>query len=246
MNATGMIPSQASEEQELQRQREALASLESRIAELEPQLTTLRIEMRDFETRYLSVIGNRYDQLAEIEKEIARIQGLDLEEVEEEISLADDEVGCGQNRLHGDKLKKLYREVARKFHPDLASCDQERLHRNQLMVEVNRAYETGAAEQLEQLLEAGASLEKIESSGAMSAELILLVRRVADAKERLVALEADLADITSAELHKLKLRVENAATFGVDLFSDLLLQVDRQIAKAENRLHALMGVMMTK
>ena len=244
MNATGMIPSQASEEQELQRQREALASLESRIAELEPQLTRLRVEMRDFESRYLSIIGNRYDQLAEIEKEIARIQGLDIEE-EEEISLAEDEVGCGQNRFHGDKLKKLYREVARKFHPDLASCDQERLHRNQLMVEVNRAYETGAAEQLQQLLEAGASLESIESSGAMSAEMILLVRRVADAKERLVALEADLAEITSAELYKLKLRVENADAFGVDLFSDLILQVDRQITKAENRLHALQGVMMT-
>lgn len=244
MNATGMIPSQASEEQELQRQREALASLESRIAELEPRLTNLRGEMRDFESRYLSIIGNRYDQLAEIEKEIARIQGLDIEE-EEEMSLAEDEVGCGQNRFHGDKLKKLYREVARKFHPDLASCDQERLHRNQLMVEVNRAYETGAAEQLQQLLEAGASLESIESSGAMSAEMILLVRRVADAKERLVALEADLAEITSAELYKLKLRVENADAFGVDLFSDLILQVDRQITKAENRLHALQGVMMT-
>ncbi len=240
-----MIPSQASEEQELGRSREELASLEARIADLEPQLAALRADMRGFESRYLSVIGDRYDQLAEIEKEIARLQGLEFDE-EEDLSLADDEVGCGQNRLHSDKLKKLYREVARKFHPDLTSCDQERMHRTQLMVEVNRAYEMGAEDRLQQLLEAGVGLESIESGVAMSAERILLVRRIADARERLAALEADLDEITSAELYKLKLRVENADSFGVDLFSDLLLQVDRQIAKANNRLHALQGVMMTK
>lgn len=245
MSATGMIPSQASEEQELGRSREELASLEARIADLEPQLAALRADMRGFESRYLSVIGDRYDQLAEIEKEIARLQGLEFDE-EEDLSLADDEVGCGQNRLHSDKLKKLYREVARKFHPDLTSCDQERMHRTQLMVEVNRAYEMGAEDRLQQLLEAGVGLESIESGVAMSAERILLVRRIADARERLAALEADLDEITSAELYKLKLRVENADSFGVDLFSDLLLQVDRQIAKANNRLHALQGVMMTK
>ncbi|MFN0085292.1 MAG: J domain-containing protein [Blastocatellia bacterium] len=239
-----MIPSHATEEGELRRSREDLASLETRIAEIEPRLAALRAEMRAFESRYLSVIGNRYDELAGIEKEIARLQGLDAEE--EDLSVADDEVGCGQNRFHGDKLKKLYREVARRFHPDLTSCDQERLHRNQLMVEVNRAYETGAEDRLRQLLEAGAGRESIESGGAMSAERILLVRRLAETRERLAALDADLAEITSAELYKLKLRVENADAMGVDLFSDLLLQVDRQIAKAQNRLHALQGVMMTK
>ena len=79
----------------------------------------------------------------------------------------------------------------------------------------------------------------------MSAEMILIVRRIADAKERLVSLESDAAEITSSELYRLKLRVENADAMGVDLFADLLAQVDRQITKAGNRLHALQSVMMT-
>jgi hypothetical protein len=244
MNTTGLVLSRTTEERELQGLRGELAALEAAIAEQEPALAALRLQMRAFESRYLSVIGDRYEQLAGIEKEIATLQGLEWDEGDE-MSLADDEVGCGQNRIHSDKLKKLYREVARKFHPDLTSCDQERLHRTQLMVEVNRAYEAGAAEKLAQLLEAGEGLESIEANGAMSAEMILLVRKIAEARERLVALESGAADITSSELYRLKLRVENAGAMGVDLFTDLIAQVDRQIAKAENRLQALQGVMLT-
>ena len=113
------------------------------------------------------------------------------------------------------------------------------------MVEVNRAYESGAEDKLQQLLEAGANLEDIESNGSISAEMILIIRKIAEAKERLAALGADVDEITSSELYKLKLRVDNAEAMGVDLFTDLIAQVDRQIAKARNRLNALQSVMMT-
>jgi hypothetical protein len=241
MNATGLIQTQG---EDAQKRREELAALEARFAECEPLLAQLRAEMRVFESRYLSIIGDRYDRLSEIEKEIARLQGLEIDE-DEEMSLADDEVGCGQNRFHSDKLKKLYREVARKFHPDLTSCSQERMHRNQLMVEANRAYEAGAEAKLRELLEAGESLAAASSEQAMPAEMILLLRRIAEVKEKLVAMESDIAEITSSELYRLKLRVDQADQLGVDLFTDLLAQVDRQILKAENRLHALQSVMMT-
>lgn len=239
-----MVPSQLSEEQALLKKREELAELESKHAERESQLANLQSDLRAFESRYLNIVGQRYDELAEIEKEIAKLQGLDVED-DEAGSLADDEVGCGQNRFHSDKLKKLYREVARKFHPDLSSCPQERQHRHQLMVEINRAYETGAEDRLQELLEAGEGLEKIEISGAMSAEMILIVRRIAEAKQRLAQIESDAEEITASEIYKLKLRVENSEAMGIDLFADLVAQVDRQIKKARNRLEHLQGVMLT-
>jgi hypothetical protein len=244
MSASGLVPSQLSEEQELQRRREELSELESQFARRESELANLQSDLRAFESRYLSVVGNRYDELAEIEKEIAKIQGLEVDD-EESSLLAEDEVGCGQNRFHSDKLKKLYREVARKFHPDLTACEQERFHRHQLMVEINRAYETGAEDRLQELLEAGEGLENVEASGAMSAEMILLVRQIAEAKRRLAKIEADVAEITASEIFKLKLRVENSEALGIDLFADLVAQVDRQIKKARNRLEHLQGVMMT-
>jgi len=239
-----LVPSQLTEEQELQGRREELSELESQFARRESELANLQSDLRAFESRYLSVVGNRYDELAEIEKEIAKIQGLEVGD-EESSSLADDEVGCGQNRFHSDKLKKLYREVARKFHPDLTGCEQERFHRHQLMVEINRAYETGAEDRLQELLEAGEGLDSVEASGAMSAEMILLVRRIAEAKQQLARIEADVAEIIASEIYKLKLRVENSEAMGIDLFADLVAQVDRQIRKARNRLEHLQGVMLT-
>jgi DNA repair exonuclease SbcCD ATPase subunit len=226
------------------KRREELAELESRLTELESELANLQSALRAFEGRYLSAVGERYDQLAEIEKEIAKLQGLEFDD-EEPISLADDEVGCGQNRFHSDKLKKLYREVARKFHPDLSSCPQERQHRHQLMVEINRAYETGAEDRLQELLEAGEGLESVEIGGSMSAEMILLVRRIAEAKQNLAGIESEIEEITASEIYKLKLRVENAEAMGIDLFADLIAQVERQVTKARNRLEHLRGVTLT-
>ena len=234
-----LILSQQSEEHELQRRREELAQLETDISQRDSQLAGVKVGLTAFEVRYLTVVGNRYDELAKIEKQIAKLQGLDFDENYDGDSLADDEVGCGQNRLHTDKLKKLYKEVARKFHPDLTSCPQERQHRHQLMIEVNNAYESGAEEKLQELLEAGASLEAVETSGAMSAEMILLLRKIAEAKQRLNDLETEITETTGSEIYKLKLRVESAEVLEEDLFADLVAQVDRQIRKAQNRLFHL-------
>ena len=222
--------------------RAGLAALEAEVIARETSLATLQTDLRTFESRYLSIVGGRYNELAEIEREIAKLQGLDFDDDAETTSLAEDEVGCGQNRFHADKLKKLYREVARKFHPDLAQCAQERMHRHQLMVEVNRAYEAGAEDRLQELLEAGQGLESVETDGALSAEMILLVRQIAEAKQKLAGLAADADEITASEIYKLKLRVENAESLGIDLLADLVSQVDRQIKKAQNRLEHLRGL----
>lgn len=233
------ILSNAAEHKRIEELRDELTALEAAIAGREIELADLEKGMRIFEGRYLPVVGNKYDQLAEIEKQIAELQGLPFDEDVVDASLAEDEVGCGQNRMHSDRLKKLYREVARKFHPDLTSCEHERRHRHQLMVEVNRAYETGAEDRLQNLLDAGAAPDEVTDARVMSAEMILLLRKVAEARQRLVGIEADLADITGSEIYKLKLRVENGDSMGVDLMAELVSQVDRQIRKSLNRLEHL-------
>jgi len=241
---SGMVLNNTGEQKKIEDLREELATLEATIAAREVEFANLEQGMRQFESRYLPVVGVKYDQLAEIERQIAELQGVPFDEDSVDASLADDEVGCGQNRMHSDRLKKLYREVARKFHPDLTSCEHERRHRHQLMVEVNRAYETGAEERLQDLLAAGAGLEAVSESPQMSAEAILLARKIADARGKLVEIDADIAEITDSEIYKLKLRVENAESMGVDLMVELVSQVDRQIRKSLTRLEHLRVMQM--
>ena len=229
----------------LAEKRAELAEWEARLASAEPALASIKASARIFEMRYLQVIGGRYNELAEIEAAIAKVQGLSLDDEPDWLggdSLADDEIGCGQNRIHGDRVKKLYREFARKYHPDLAESDEARLHCTQLMVEANRAYESGSVEALESLVEAGKLQDDVFIG---SPELIVLTRRVQEAKAKVIECETEINELTNAEMYRLQRRVEQADELSIDLFGDLLMQVERQIKKARNRLEALQGVMMT-
>src|SRR4030095_14741519 len=64
------VLSNTEEHQQIARKRAELKEFEARLAQVEPELATLQSQMRIFETRYLQVIGERYDELAEIEREI--------------------------------------------------------------------------------------------------------------------------------------------------------------------------------
>ena len=242
MKTTQLTLHQELEADVMAQRREELAALEAEIAQREPFLAQLQADLLQFERIYLGVVGSRYDDLAKIEQEIARLQGLtpeeDLSEEEEGSSLGEDAVGCGQNRFHAEKLKRLYREVARKFHPDLVQCEIERHHRHQLMVEANHAYQAGAEDRLQELLVAGETLE-VASQTPQSAEMIVLLRRISESRSLLSTIKGGIEEILSSELFKLKQRVAVADTVGVNLLDELVSQVDRQIRKANNRLEHL-------
>ena len=242
MKTTQLTLHQELEADVMAQRREELAALEAEIAQREPFFAQLQADLLQFERLYLGVVGSRYDDLAKIEQEIARLQGLtpeeDLSEEQEGASLGEDAVGCGQNRFHAEKLKRLYREVARKFHPDLVQCEIERHHRHQLMVEANHAYQSGAEDRLQELLVAGETLE-VASQTPQSAEMIVLLRRISESRSLLSTIEANIEEILSSELFKLKQRVAVADTVGVNLLDELVSQVDRQIRKANNRLEHL-------
>jgi hypothetical protein len=243
MKTTDLTLHQELESDLLEQRRQELVALEADIARQEPLLTQLQADLLQFERLYLGVVGTRYDELAKIEREIARLQGLTLEEdlsgdEEEGTTLGEEGVGCGQNRFHPEKLKRLYREVARKFHPDLVQCEIERHHRHQLMVEANHAYQSGAEERLQELLVAGETLETV-SQTPQSAEMIVLLRRISEARHLLETIDTGIEEILSSELFKLKQRAAAADAVGVNLLDELVSQVDRQIRKAGHRLEHL-------
>lgn len=51
----------------------------------------------------------------------------------------------------GSDLKRLYRELARRYHPDLTTNAAERERRNRLMVDINAAYSDGDLDALRAL-----------------------------------------------------------------------------------------------
>ena len=206
-----------------------LHALRNELESAERELDSINVALREFEARYLKVLGSRYAELEEIEVRMAELEG----KTDSESAIDLDELECGQTRFHSnERLKKLYREVARHCHPDLAEDESERERRHELMVQVNRAYELGAEQRLKTLLEAGF----VKGDFDDSSELALITAQIALMQECLTDVREKTARLTDSETYRLMRRCEKAEAAGWDLLAELLVQVERQIAKSRLRL----------
>lgn len=214
----------APEDEELEKKKTELTGLETELAQRELDLTTLQAELHAFEREYFRVIGIRYTELDRIEDQIAEYMA-SLEAVKA--------FKPSQN------LKQLYRDVAKLIHPDLATDEKERLRRQELMAQVNQAYENGDEEKIREILQSWEnSPESIRGEG-VAAELVRTIRKIAQGKQRLntIFMEIDLLEKT--ELYQLKSSVNMAEKSGRNLLSEMATQLDEQIVIAQNKLDEL-------
>lgn len=232
-----LIVSSLTEQREAEAKRAELKTLENALAARESELALLQSGVREFELNYLEAVGQKFDELAALEKQIAAALGQQVTDEEYAIS---NELECGQTKFHAsENLKKLYREVARLCHPDLAGNEQERAHRHKLMIAANQAYEAGAEERLQSLLSAESSFVELTRQSNAALDLVQVLRAISSTEERLREIEAEIARVRQSELYRLKLRADRAALVGHNFLLDLISQVERQIRKSQNRLTTL-------
>lgn len=225
------------EQRELAAKRAELKQLEDTLAARETDLATLQSSVREFELNYLEAVGKKFDELAEIEKQIAATLG---QQIADEDYTVSNELECGQTKFHAaENLKKLYREVARLCHPDLAGNEQEREYRHKLMIAANQAYEAGAEERLQALLSAESSFAELTRQSLSAVDLVQVLRATKATQERIIELEAELERVKTSELFRLKQRADRAEAIGHDFLQELVSQVERQIRKSNNRLTTL-------
>jgi DnaJ-domain-containing protein 1 len=212
------------EEEELEKKRAELAALEAELAQRELDLATLHAELHAFEQRYQQMIGMRYAELDRIEAQIDEYMAF---------------LESSGDFKPSDSLKQLYREVAKKIHPDLTTDEAEKARRQELMAEANQAYEDGNEERLREILEQWeSSADSVQGEG-IGAKLIRLLRQIAQGRERLKAIEREIEAVVQTELHQLRTQVMDAEQVGEDLLADMASQLDEQIAAAQQRLKEL-------
>ena len=132
-----------------------------------------------------------------------------------------------------EDARRLFRQLARLIHPDLAADPQERERRTNLMVAANDAYEQGDVAALERLLEDWhASPEAVTGSGA-AAELERTLRRIAQAEASMRRIDEELAELEASAMGWLRRRVEKAGREGWDLLAHMVRELDRQIGEAQ-------------
>jgi hypothetical protein len=236
------------EEEELGAKREELARLETQLADQELLLASLKAELAAFEGLYLRQVGVLYAELDEWNARLAEIRAEQAGTTEAKAEAAEARAQAEEaySTAHGEAaevqpfrpsadLRKLYREAAKRVHPDTATDDADRARRERLMKEVNAAYAAGDEDALRGIIASlDASPEAVQGSG-VGADLVRVLRQLKQIRVRIAAIELEVSSLSESDLAKLKAKADSAATEGKDLLAEMEASVQGRINVARQR-----------
>lgn len=241
-------------QQQLNQLREALTQAQSQLIEAEAELADQLAEINAFEFEFEARVGYLMDNLAALEREIQkyneRIQIFRNKQIfgYAYISVDDQYRRAWQtppdsaptpppqppNPADEAEIKKLYRQLARRFHPDLAADDAERTRRTEKMQMVNDAY---AARSLPELVALAQEPDVVigaghSGSGQSQAQLVeVLKAELTRCQNRLREIEKELRNLPYRPSVELSLEVKAARRQGRDLLAEMAEELERKIAK---------------
>jgi hypothetical protein len=233
---SALVPSERDHEPDLDRLRARLTERESRLGERRAEVSGTRADYEAFRIRYRQELDRLELELAEAELGILTER---LGDANDPANAPSPERIEAPPRFTSDAVRKLFRDVAKLIHPDLAADADARDRRHALMIEANRAYALGDEEQLRSILEAWERSPEAVQGTDQDAMRLRLIRRLDQIEEHLQALAAEQASLIDTSLWKLKLIVDEEAAQGKDLIRDMVRRLKRDIVVNTNRLDAL-------
>jgi hypothetical protein len=228
--------------------RERLAAVRGMLAERESEMAQLRAQLKSFEGRYLRQVGVLYAELDALEARIAgrEVDLYDSEAARRRAEEARQQAKETHDAAFGDpheaeefdpppSLKTLFRDVAKRIHPDFARDDAEQKHFTLLMARANQAYSRGDFEALQRLLDDHLEIHTSMEAAGAAAELVRLARQIQHAERDITALEAEQQTLLESEVAQLFLDAEAAAREHRDLLTELATSLREQVADAQRR-----------
>jgi chromosome segregation ATPase len=242
---TNLVPLDNQENEELDGLRARIAELEAVLDRRADEVAELKAELHLFKLEYRREVGVLYDQLDELEIAIAEAE---LGELKSQLGQSEPQnpppatprpLSAEAARFTSDAIRKLFRDVAKAIHPDLARDEQARDRRHALMAEANRAYADGDAEQLRMILHKWERSPESVLGNDSTAIRLRLTQRIAQAHDQLAALQLELDELRASPLAELKAKIDEASSNGKDLVADMVVRLKRDIMVAANRLAAI-------
>jgi multidrug efflux pump subunit AcrA (membrane-fusion protein) len=244
-------------QRELEKKRKELNRLETQLAQRMLDLATIQAELKALNARYMRKVGIRQaqldildsriaDQLARLnpESEVAKKQA---EKARRKAERASREAGAAQaipeerTRFKpSENLRSLYRDAAKRIHPDLACDEADQENRTRWMVEINAAYQAGDEERLRDLLEQWENSPESVQGNDYNADLERIIRKIAQVHVRLKGIDAEFEKIRNGFLYTLRLRIEKAQMEGRDLLEEMAQKVEKMISRKQSLLDDLL------
>jgi hypothetical protein len=222
-----------------------LAVLSQELGHMEMELATVQAELSEFAARYQARVGVLMAQLDALQAEqdarpvAAHAQGA-VPPGRFSSRGAGGSAGPQQRTAEqapasapfrsSSSLKRLYRQVAQRIHPDRATDEEDRARRTGFMVEANRAYRSADETALRDIL------ARWQATGAQTASASIDVRRQLErVKARLGDIEHELHQIFASRLYEMFVAARLAQRRGRDLLEEMAADLRLRIAAAERR-----------
>ncbi len=250
---------------ETARLRAEIEVLGQELAEMELELATAQGELTRFTEHYHNVIAGRMAELDRLQADLAKLRrqsapdNPDLDAAARQAEARAEQSGKENNSFQtrradnserfapSNDLKKQFRQLAQKIHPDRATNEDDRAWRTHLMSEANRAYRAGDACALDEVLSLwleGRECGRSATTGAVpptptSDDAAALVEEATKIRRRLAAIVTELDRLYGSKLYELFAAARIATRQGRDLLQEMAKRLDSQIDLAKFELDYL-------
>ncbi len=229
---------------------EELDALRAKVAHRREYLELLEFELFNTRNSLQEFTQAYNDRLSGLEKELARLESLLTMKFEEEEKIRETIKGkqprgwrhysTGQRNgekqaekaekeakerhkkdpLYEQKIRELFRNLAKRFHPDLAERDSDKEEREKIMAEINQAYTARDLKALERLAQEAGEQENTNAIGP-HAEILRKNVELRHLEGMIFEVEHTIREIDLSPAMQLRndLHFENEA--GRDFFADI-------------------------
>ena len=228
--------------------RSTLAELDAALSQRIAEITRAQSDLAAFRIRYRQEVGQLHEELDDLQRAISEAERNAIPKRTDDAAAGTETSSSTRPstaplpRFTSDAVRKLFRDVAKTIHPDLAPDDVTRDRRHTLMVEANRAYALGDEERLRSILETWERSPEAVRGSDPEATRQRLLRRIAQVEEQLEVSAGELASMAESPLWQLKVMVDDASARGKDLMAETIARLKRDIMVARNRLDAIRWV----
>jgi chromosome segregation ATPase len=240
--------------EQLTRLRSTLEQAQAELIQAEAQLADQLAEVNAFEFEFEARVGHLWDKLEALEAEI--------QQYEDRIQTMRNKQVFGYSYLSADRqyrrawqappasaptppsqslspageaqIKQLYRQLARRFHPDLALDEADRAYRTEKMAAINDAYAARSLAELEALAEEPDLFIRTGRAhpGQTEAQLVqALQKALARCQRRMREIESQLHSLHLRPSVQLSLEVKLARRQGRDLLEEMATELEHKIAR---------------
>lgn len=148
---------------------------------------------------------------------------------------APDEAAPTPTAANERALRTLYLRLIKRWHPDLASSDDDRQRRTEMTARINTMYAKKDLAGLHKLWEHG-TLPESETLGHTVAELMNLIERT---RAELEETREEVASLLASPLERMRAQIAEAEHQGRDLFDEWAQRLDDEIRELEETLQSL-------